>query len=146
MKITANAQDGILMPMAVVFDAIIDPAKLSGFFIAKASGPLKEGQDIEWTFNDANARLKVHVTKIVNNEQISFDWPASGVPTHVDIKFKYADIGATIISITESGWEMDKDGVDRALEQTAGWTDFICCMKAYLLHGINLREGRDLIK
>jgi hypothetical protein len=23
-----------------------------------------------------------------------------------------------------------------------GWTDFLCSLKAYVLHGINLREGR----
>ena len=34
------------------------------------------------------------------------------------------------------------DGVARALEQTAGWTDFLCSLKAHVLHGINLREGR----
>lgn len=30
----------------------------------------------------------------------------------------------------------------QALEQTAGWTDFLCSLTAYVLHGINLREGR----
>ena len=25
--------------------------------------------------------------------------------------------------------------------QTAGWTYFLCCLKAYLQHGINLRLG-----
>jgi hypothetical protein len=34
------------------------------------------------------------------------------------------------------------DGVARALEQTAGWTDFLCSLKAHVLHGINLRESR----
>lgn len=46
------------------------------------------------------------------------------------------------MTITETGWPMDDEGVARALEQTAGWVDFLCSMKAYLVYGVNLREGR----
>jgi hypothetical protein len=47
------------------------------------------------------------------------------------------------VRIIEEGWPLDHDGVARALGQTAGWTDFICCMKADLQYGINLRAGRS---
>ena len=33
-------------------------------------------------------------------------------------------------------------GIEKALQQTQGWTDFICSMKAFLYCGINLRNGR----
>jgi hypothetical protein len=36
---------------------------------------------------------------------------------------------------------MDEDGVKRAMGQTAGWTYFLACLKAYVQHGINLRLG-----
>jgi hypothetical protein len=36
---------------------------------------------------------------------------------------------------------MDEDGVKRALGQNAGWTYTLCCLKAYLQHGVNLRQG-----
>jgi hypothetical protein len=46
------------------------------------------------------------------------------------------------VAITEGGWPKGDEGIQRALGQIRGWTDFICSMKAYLQHGINLREGR----
>ena len=36
---------------------------------------------------------------------------------------------------------MDDAGVKRAMGQTAGWTYTLCCLKAYLQYGINLRLG-----
>jgi hypothetical protein len=37
---------------------------------------------------------------------------------------------------------MNEEGVQRTLEQTEGWTDFINCMRAYLEVGVQLRKGR----
>ena len=31
--------------------------------------------------------------------------------------------------------------IARCIEQTQGWMHFLCCMKAYLEHGINLRKS-----
>jgi len=36
---------------------------------------------------------------------------------------------------------MDDAGVKRAMGQTAGWTYFLSCLKAYVQFGINLRVG-----
>lgn len=46
------------------------------------------------------------------------------------------------MTINETGWPMDDECVARALEQTAGWVDFRCRMKAFLVYGVNLRESR----
>jgi uncharacterized protein YndB with AHSA1/START domain len=52
------------------------------------------------------------------------------------------DAKTTLVTINETGWPMDLEGVQRALGQTGGWTDFLSCLKAYVQHGINLRLGR----
>jgi hypothetical protein len=62
--------------------------------------------------------------------------------TLVDLELLADDATSTVVKVTESAWPNDDDGVARALEQTAGWTDLLCSLKAYVLHGINLREGR----
>ena len=42
--------------------------------------------------------------------------------------------------MSESGWPPDDQGIQRCLEQMQGWVHMLCCLKAYLEHGINLRE------
>ena len=45
------------------------------------------------------------------------------------------------IKITESDWPADYKGANQCMEQVEGWTNFLCCLKAYLEYGINLRVG-----
>ena len=71
----------------------------------------------------------------------SVDDYLSEVPARVTLNLEPVDPGTTLVSIREAGWPTDREGVQRALGQTAGWTYFLCCLKAYLQHGINLRLG-----
>jgi uncharacterized protein YndB with AHSA1/START domain len=141
-RVEVHVSDRVLKPVHEVFTAIVDPARLSRFFVSSASGPLKAGSTVEWIFADVGARLMVDVDEIENDKRIVFDWTASGTEATVTIALKSSGPDATIVTITEDGWPMDPDGVTRALGQTAGWTDFICCMKADLQYGVNLRLGR----
>lgn len=50
-----------------------------------------------------------------------------------------ADGDKTRITASEAPFALTEEGVARALGQHQGWTDFCCCLKAYLQHGINLR-------
>jgi hypothetical protein len=79
---------------------------------------------------------------IGKNEHISFEWAASGISALVSIHFTVIDPDSTSVTITEESFPFDQAGVAKALQQTQGWTDFICSMKAYLYCGINLRNGR----
>lgn len=67
---------------------------------------------------------------------------ASGVPARVIIGLEARDAGTTLVTINEALWPRDAEGVQRALGQTRGWTDFLCCLKAYLQFGVSLRDGR----
>jgi uncharacterized protein YndB with AHSA1/START domain len=141
-RVRVDVSDRVLKPVHDVFTAIIDPGKLSRFFISSASGPLKAGGTVDWVFADVGARLSVHVKDIVRDKSIVFEWTASGSKAAVTIALEPRGSNATLVTITEDGWPLDRDGVTQALGQTAGWTDFICCMKADLQHGLNLRAGR----
>lgn len=142
MQVEVNVQDRVLRPVSEVFAAIVDPAKMSGYFISGASGPMEPGATIEWNFDDVGAKLSVDVKEIDDNRRIVFEWTASGVRARVIMRLEPRGSNATLVTISEAGWPMDVTGVQRALDQTAGWTDFLCCLKAFLQHGINLRLGR----
>ena len=51
------------------------------------------------------------------------------------------DENKTLVKITESDWLADYKGANKCMGQVEGWTNFLCCLKAYLEYGINLRLG-----
>lgn len=142
MDIDVKVKYKILKPIAEVFDAVVNPQKLSNFFISRASGPLEEGASITWFFDDIGGQLPVTVKTVRENELIAFEWAASGIRAQVSITFTAIDPDSTSVTIIEKAFPFDQTGVLKALQQTQGWTDFICSMKAYLYCGINLRSGR----
>ena len=142
MNIDVNVKDRIRKPVNEVFEAIVDAGRMSHYFISSGSGRMKSATTVEWEFADVDAKLSVDVKEIEENRKIIFDWTASGVKARVTITLKAVDSSTTLVTINEAGWPMDHEGMKRALGQTAGWTDFLCCMKAYLQHDINLRLGR----
>jgi uncharacterized protein YndB with AHSA1/START domain len=139
--VQAQVQDRILAPVSDVHEAIVDPDRMSGFFTSDGDKTMRSGVTVHWEFADVGRAFDVDVDE-VHDDRIRFHWPASGVRTRVDIELEPEDPASTLVKITESEWPMDDEGVARALGQTAGWTDFLCSLKAYLLHGVNLRAGR----
>lgn len=61
--------------------------------------------------------------------------------TLTEIMLESKGIKSTLVRITESGWPLDESGVLKCMGQTEGWTHFLCCLKAYVEHGIDLRKG-----
>ena len=51
-------------PVNEVFDAIIDPFKMSNYFISKSSGKMEEGKNIIWQFPEFDMKFPVRVGKI----------------------------------------------------------------------------------
>lgn len=130
----------ISKPIDVVFDAIVNKDKIVNFFVSDASGDLEAGKTIIWTWADYNAEGPVHVKKIIENELIEFEWDVQGKMVLVSMVFKEKEGNKTHLTIMENGFELTDKDVKRMLDQTQGWTDFICCLKGYLYAGINLRK------
>ena len=42
----------IIKPVNEVFEAIVDPTKMSNYFISKSSGKMEEGKRITWKFSE----------------------------------------------------------------------------------------------
>ena len=44
-----------------------------------------------------------------------------------------------MLSISESGWKTDREGLKGSHDNCSGWTHMAMCLKAYLEHGLDLR-------
>jgi uncharacterized protein YndB with AHSA1/START domain len=131
----------ILKPAHQIFEAIVDPEKMSNYFISWGSDRIEAEKNIDWRWDDVGVQLPVKVQQVVQNTNISFFWSASGVEALATFELEPVSEESTIVKISESSWPADSEGIARCLGQTQGWTHLLCCLKAYLEYGINLRIG-----
>lgn len=123
-----------------VYEAIVDPAKMSQYFIAKGSGRMEADQTLEWQFRESDTKVPVRVGELKEHEYISFYWDDEGKQTLVEISL-ITKGDATHVIITEKGKAASEAGIAWYGRNTEGWANFLACLKAYLEYGINLRKG-----
>ncbi|HSP07221.1 MAG TPA: SRPBCC domain-containing protein [Acidobacteriota bacterium] len=144
MNIAFKINVRIQKPIAKVFDAVVNPQKLSGYFTKTASAPLREGEKAIWRFPEfPDMVAEVSVTKVVANKLIRFEWASQegGYNTRVEMKFDAIEPGNTLLTISESGWRETDKGLEASYGNCSGWMNMACCLKAYAEYGINLRKG-----
>lgn len=142
-----------------VFDAVQKPQHISKYFATGGvSAPLEQGQNVILTFNDGGEdfNVPIQVMKVENNELIQFEWAASegaydpetnsyprpgGYNTLVEFKFKQLGGTETLVTVSEGSWTETPSGLEGSYQNCQGWMNMICCLKAYLEYGINLRKG-----
>lgn len=64
-----------------------------------------------------------------------------GSGTEVRLEFDALDADSTMVRISEGTWEESQESLDKSYGNCMGWMQMIACMKVYLEHGFNLREG-----
>ena len=137
----------VLKPASRVFEAIVDPAEMSNYFISRSSGRMIEGEELRWGFPEFEEDFPIRVGKIEQDEYISYYWDTDGKELLVEMELTPVDGEATIVTITEKGMDNDEAGIQWLMRNTAGWANFLACLKAYLEYGINLRKGAfDFLK
>jgi uncharacterized protein YndB with AHSA1/START domain len=141
MSLGFKVSGRIAKPVDEVFDAVVNPKKLSGYFttINGASAPLVQGTTVTW-WGD----VPVEVDEVKKDARIVLRWDGganAAYKTRVEMNFEALEDGSTFVSIGESGWHEDEVGRKRSYLNCEGWSQMLACMKAYLEHGINLREG-----
>ena len=143
MEFKFQVQLKIRKPIAEVFDAVVDPKKLSGYFVGQASGPLVAGATVQWKFPELDKPFPVVVREVVKDEKVVFEWESAegGYNTRVEMAFKPMDGGATMVQVAESGWKQTPEGQKASYGNAGGWMHMLACLKAYLEYGINLRAG-----
>ena len=140
-RIKTKVQIGILKPANEVFEAIVDPDKMNKYFITTSTGRMESGKALNWTWEDFDASHDVKVQTVEKDKLVSFTWEGSGVECLVVIILEPISDNQTLVKITESDWSADFEGAKMCMGQVEGWTHFLCCLKAYLEYGINLRVG-----
>jgi uncharacterized protein YndB with AHSA1/START domain len=145
MKPEFKVSARISKPVADVFDAVANPKKLSAYFVTTgggASAPLVEGTTVRW-WGD----VPVDVERLIQNEKIVLRWDGGAIvgqlayKTRIEMKFEPLDDGGTMVTIAEGGWQESQAGLQKSYLNCEGWTQMMCCMKAWLEYGINLRQG-----
>lgn len=142
-----RVQTRINKPAAEVFRAIVDSGSIIKYFVNRTSSDLKPGQKVTWEWDHYGAN-EVTVKQVIENELIqlgldSRNWDKTvdeAYEVTVDIELEALDAGTTMVSISESGWKHDEAGYRGSHDNCGGWQDMLCCLKAYLEYGIDLRE------
>ncbi len=132
---------GILKTPHEVFEAIVDPAQMSNYFISRGSGRLEEGKEIIWKFPEFDFEFPVKVARVEKDRFVSFWWESDGIDLLVEMTLTERNSGSTVVRITEKSRELDEAGLKWLQGNTQGWANFLACLKAYLEYGINLRKG-----
>lgn len=132
----------VAKPANVVFEAIVDPAQMSNYFIANGSNRMEEGKTVQWSFPEMEGAFPVQVRKIAPNQEIVFTWnDVDGSETTVTITLQPVAETITFVTITEGEKAATDDGIRWLKSNTEGWANFLACLKAFLEYGINLRKG-----
>ena len=147
MKRNYTVQTKILRPVADVFAAVTQSDNLCHYFTSNTTGDLVEGDRVGWNWDDYEFTLPVQVDTVVENERIeltidSAEWKkttAENYPVKVIFEFEALDDGSTLVSISESGWRTDDEGLKGSHDNCGGWTHMAMCLKAWLEHQIDLR-------
>jgi uncharacterized protein YndB with AHSA1/START domain len=131
----------IIKPANEVFEAIVDPSKMSNYFISYGSARMENGKEITWKFPEFDQVAPIKVDKIEKDKYISFYWKNDGVDLLVEMTLTPAGESSTVVNITEKSMKNDEAGIKWLKGNTEGWANFLACLKAYLEYGINLRKG-----
>lgn len=132
----------IQKPPHDVFEAIVDPAQMTNYFISRSTGRIEEGAVLTWRFPEFPLEFPVRVGTVRKDEYISWYWEgADGKELLVEITLAPYHNDSTVVRITEGSMENNEAGIAWLKGNTEGWANFLACLKAWVEHGINLRKG-----
>lgn len=138
MKLIIQAKIQIQKPIATVFENIVNPDKMSQYFIGTSTGRMEEKAALFWTFPEFDGSYPVTVIEVVPNQKVVFVWDTD---MKVTIQLTEQPDTSTLVHVTEDGKENDEKGIKWFGGNTEGWANFLACLKAYSEYGINLRKG-----
>ena len=128
-------------PISEVFEAIVNPEKMSHYFVSKSTGIMEEGKSLIWNFPEFDFDCPVRVGKIEKDKYISYYWSMDGIELMVEMTLIERENNSTLVSITEKSRANDESGLKWFSGNSFGWSNFLACLKAYLEYNINLRKG-----
>jgi uncharacterized protein YndB with AHSA1/START domain len=140
-KLEIKVKMQIQRPVHQVFESIINPDKMSYYFIAKSTGPMEEGSELIWLFPESDKECPIRVGKIKKDKYVSFYWMMDEIELLVEMNLKEMDNNSTLVTITEKSRDNDEAGLKWLSHNSFGWANFLTCLKGYMEYKINLRKG-----
>ncbi|NLC77472.1 MAG: hypothetical protein GX750_07610 [Clostridia bacterium] len=132
----------IMRPVNELFEAFVDPAKISNFWFSSSSDRWEQGKTITLRYDEYDAQGEIKITEIETNKKIVFCSGANGEGNKVTISLKQLGDSESIIEINEEGFdEKDDNIIDQLLDNKEGWVYMLTCLKGYLEYGVNLRAS-----
>ena len=162
MELKFRVAARVARPVHEVFEAVADPTSLSSYYTTGgASGRLEAGETVTWDFHDFPGAFPVEVIEVVPDEKIVLKWDAAegeapNLPdnpprsdmatapykTTVTMTFTPLDGDTrTLVEIREEGWRETQGALEASYGNCQGWSQMLDALKAWVEHGINLREG-----
>jgi uncharacterized protein YndB with AHSA1/START domain len=126
-------------PPGEVFEAIVDPEKIGGFWFSSSSERWEQGKTVTLRYDEYNAEGAINVLEVEENKRIVFSWGAEhDQGTIVTITLTELDDKSSMIEVIESGLkEDDPEVVNKMMGQKEGWVYTLTCLKGYLENDIN---------
>lgn len=147
-RLSFTVSGRIARPCAEVCEAVADPKQLSRYFTTGGAwGRLETGSEVSWDFHDFPGAFPVKVVEADPPRRIVIEWAGQEVTgesgtTRTTFEFESLEGDTrTLVTITESSWQPSPEGAKNAFGNCEGWTGMLAGMKAWVEHGINLREG-----
>ena len=94
-----------------------------------------------WQFPEWEKEFPVRAGKIEKDRYISFYWENDGLQLLVEFTLNRGENESTVVTVTEKGMKNNEAGIKWLAGNSAGWANFLACLKAFLEYGINLRKG-----
>src|SRR5690606_34541342 len=100
MKLIAKATIQIQKPIDEVFEGIVNPEKMTKYFISESHERLETGKELIWKFPEFPDECPVKEIKTEINHSISFVWDPETV---VSIVLETQPDNSTVVKVTEDG-------------------------------------------
>ena len=108
-------------PAAEVFDAVVNPDKLSRYFVQSASGALVEGTTVQWRFAEIPGEHPVRVSRVVKDQAVTLEYDRpDGGKIGVEMVFLPLDASATTVQVNETGWRATPEDISESYGNAGG--------------------------
>jgi uncharacterized protein YndB with AHSA1/START domain len=103
-----------------VFEAIVDPEKMSHYFISNGSGRMENRKKITWSFPEFDMAFPIRVGKIEEDRYISYYWEVDGKELLVEMTLTPREGDGTVVTLTEKSRENNEAGLKWFMGNTEG--------------------------
>ena len=122
----------IQAPPKDVYAAFVEPAQLTQFWLSKASGPLRIGETVHWSFMVEGAAIDTTATTMEPGKKLAWDWSDG---SKVLIELEALGGGTAVTLINDHFPQHGAERIDAALNATEGFAIVLADLKTLLESG-----------